>query len=153
MKNLLQAIPDVEVLLRLEPEELGAKLLFFMRESPDLASNGTFMVCSLTHDLWSDPYEPGPRYPNSRQSEVKAALAEAWAWLEAQGLLVPAEDTTDATAGVFSAVVPASLRTKWSSPTMRLRTISLVTRCTPELPDQFGCRSCAANSTQRFSRL
>lgn len=30
------------------------------------------------------------RFPRDRQNDINLALAEAWAWLEAQGLLVPA---------------------------------------------------------------
>jgi uncharacterized protein (TIGR02391 family) len=34
-----------------------------------------------------------PRYTRDRQEEINLALSEAWAWLEAQGLLVPASET------------------------------------------------------------
>ena len=33
-----------------------------------------------------------PTYPQERRKEISLALAEAWAWLEAQGLIVPATD-------------------------------------------------------------
>jgi len=62
----MSAIPDVDVFLPLEPEELGAKLLLEM-------------TCQ-------------PNYPSSRRAEVALAFAEAWAWLEAQGLIVPVPD-------------------------------------------------------------
>jgi hypothetical protein len=35
-----------------------------------------------------------PRYPREKQPQIENALVEAWAWLEAQGLLVPAGDTS-----------------------------------------------------------
>jgi len=35
MQELTQAIPDVDVLLALEPEELGAKLLFLLRAAKE----------------------------------------------------------------------------------------------------------------------
>ena len=35
MQELLEAIPDADALLALEPEELGAKLLFVLRAYPE----------------------------------------------------------------------------------------------------------------------
>src|SRR5208337_1094884 len=35
-------------------------------------------------------YGQQPTYPQGLQEEINLALAEAWAWLVAQGLLVPA---------------------------------------------------------------
>jgi hypothetical protein len=86
MRELLTAIPDVEVLLALEPEELGAKLLFLARARQE----HMFSPEAIAGELWSGV--PGaPEYTRQRQSEIRLALREAWAWLEAQGLVVPAE--------------------------------------------------------------
>ena len=86
MHELLTAIPDIEVLLAPEPEELGAKLLFLARGRQE----HMFSAEGTASELWS--VAPGtPEYPRQRRSEILLALREAWAWLEAQGLLVPAE--------------------------------------------------------------
>ena len=93
MDELAGAIPDVEVLLALEPEELGAKLLFLLRKRT--FQQNMFLPSNLNAELWPQSYSMGQQtpYPQERRSEVQLALVEAWAWLEAQGLIVPAPDT------------------------------------------------------------
>jgi len=86
MRELVTTIPDVEAMLALEPEELGAKLLFLARARPD----PEFSPEQMASELWST-VPVTPEYPRQRQSEIHLALREAWAWLEAQGLIVPAE--------------------------------------------------------------
>jgi uncharacterized protein (TIGR02391 family) len=88
MRELLTAIPDVEALLALEPEELGAKLLFLVRGR----AQHMFHPEQMATEIWSPDVPENQRYPRERQSEVRLALREAWAWLEAQGLIVPADD-------------------------------------------------------------
>ena len=86
MFQLRQTIPDPDVLLALEPEELAAKLLFLIRVRSDLGSR--YHAGNLDNELWHDV--PGqPSYPRGRQAEISLAIAEALAWLEAQGLAVP----------------------------------------------------------------
>ena len=89
MIELSRAIPDADVVLDLEPEELGAKLLFLLRGRHDREH---FHLGNMQLEIQNAPQSPGhpPIYPNRRQ-EIGLALAEAWAWLEAQGLIVPAE--------------------------------------------------------------
>jgi len=87
MQELAHTIPDVYALLALAPEELGAKLLFFIRRNvaTPFQSNGRVSLHNAEMKLQlTDGYR-------KRFKEVSLALAEAWAWLEAQGLLVPAE--------------------------------------------------------------
>lgn len=89
MHEVAQVIPDVDVMLALAPEELGAKLLFFIRRRVAIPfqSNGLVSLNNSELELKHvESYRP-------RWKEVSLALAEAWAWLEAQGLLVPAEGT------------------------------------------------------------
>jgi uncharacterized protein (TIGR02391 family) len=90
MYELPEAIPDVEVLLKLEPEELGAKLLFLLRKRN--LENDSFHLGNLENDLWPSTLLPGQQtpYPRDQQAVISLALAEAWAWLEAQGLVVRA---------------------------------------------------------------
>jgi uncharacterized protein (TIGR02391 family) len=89
MTQLVQAIPDHRVLLALEPEELAAKLLFLFRGR----NQEMFHFSSFESELWSIASTGQPGYPHEYKREIGLALVEAWAWLEAQGLLVPAEST------------------------------------------------------------
>jgi uncharacterized protein (TIGR02391 family) len=87
MNDLLREIPDVAVLLALEPEELAAKMLFFLRKR----NEPMYILNNLEGELWERGNQSP--YPAEKRSAVGLALSEAWAWLEAQGLLVPASDT------------------------------------------------------------
>lgn len=90
MRELVDAIPDVEVLLSLEPEELGVTLLFVMRKWKDRnRGQDLLQTAHLTHEAFSsDP--TAKTYPQNRRADAERALLEAWHWLEVQGLLVPA---------------------------------------------------------------
>jgi hypothetical protein len=65
MRDLATAIPDVAVLLALEPEELGAKLLFLVKAQ---CGPSMFHPGQMQDELWtgsrSNPSEnaPGPRW-------------------------------------------------------------------------------------------
>jgi len=89
MFELLQAIPDFKVLLELSPEELAAKLLFLLRRRK--FQNDMFQPDALGNELWPSSTYPGQQtvYPRERQAEISIALSEAWAWLLAQGLVLP----------------------------------------------------------------
>jgi hypothetical protein len=88
MRELVAQIPDVDAFLALAPEELAAKILFLLRQR----RQEMFTAGSLETELWGGfGGAPGPSYSTHRQGDVHLAFAEAWAWLEAQGLLVPAE--------------------------------------------------------------
>ncbi len=94
MYELPSIIPEVNDVLALEPEELGANLLFLMRRRVDNHAS-PFHVNGLLHcgNLQSEPFNllgNHPRYPQSERDHFELAFAEAWSWLEAQGLLVPA---------------------------------------------------------------
>ena len=89
MSAVVQAIPDVEVFLALEPEELGAKLLFLARAGQRFDGD-MFFPRSFENDIWEAETRRQPTYPRDRQAAVALAFSEAWAWLEAQGLIVPA---------------------------------------------------------------
>ena len=93
MRELTKAIPDVEALLALEPEELGAKLLFLMRARLTQEPNLMFHLGTMQSEMQGSRHDGWPRYPDNRSGEVERAIAEAWAWLEAQGLLVSAPST------------------------------------------------------------
>lgn len=92
MYELGQAIPDPEVLLNLTPEELGGKLLFLLRRRQQPVNK--WSPFNLANELWhpSRGGQPEP-YPHQLKERIVLALAEAWAWLQAQGLLVPSVDS------------------------------------------------------------
>ena len=87
MRELLEAVPDVETFLALEPEELGAKLLFIFgrRMAIPFQDNGLLNRGNLESELQH------VEEFRARHHDVALAFTEAWCWLEAQGLLVPAE--------------------------------------------------------------
>jgi uncharacterized protein (TIGR02391 family) len=101
MVGLPQAVPDPDVLLAMEPEELGAKLLFLLRKETNRAP---FILSNFILELWSYNLVPGqaPPYPTARRGEIDLALAEAWSWLIAQGLLVIAPSAAHTPAYVLS---------------------------------------------------
>jgi uncharacterized protein (TIGR02391 family) len=86
MYELPREIPDVSLLLALEPEELGAKMLFLLRKRGGLMST----LNNLELEMWPPPHTNQPQYPPDKRNDISLALSEAWAWLEAQGLIVPA---------------------------------------------------------------
>ena len=96
MFELPDLIPDVDDVLLLEPEELGAKLVFLMRKRTenrgDPFNNGGLLSYA---NLVSEPFSRHPlgnhrQYSEAARSMFELAFAEAWSWLEAQGLLVQA---------------------------------------------------------------
>jgi uncharacterized protein (TIGR02391 family) len=91
MYELSRTIPDPQVLLAMEPEELGAKILFMLRKRAGTAMQQSFLFSNLLIELWQQNSQQQPSYPRGLRDEIDLALAEAWAWLVAQGLLVPAQ--------------------------------------------------------------
>jgi uncharacterized protein (TIGR02391 family) len=89
MIQLPKAIPDVTVLLSLAPEELAGKMLFLLRQRKE----STFHPSNMFGEVWGDVSRGQPGYPRERETEISLALGEAWAWLQAQGLVISAEGT------------------------------------------------------------
>lgn len=88
MIKSFQSIPDVDVLLKLEPEELGVKLLFWLRQE-----RGAFTLHNAINAFWRSFQDHNQEASFKRQKEgVDLALSEAWSWLVAQGLLVQSPD-------------------------------------------------------------
>lgn len=83
---LTSLIPDVSVLLALEPEELGGQILAMFRNQPDaLLSPGAI----VSHAWPTHGFGEGA-YPAQSREGVEMAIAEAFAWLQANGLLIRA---------------------------------------------------------------
>jgi uncharacterized protein (TIGR02391 family) len=95
MRGISQVIPDYDVLLGIGPEELGGKILFLLRKT--ILPHAKFSPYNLINDLWRPGFPISgaqPPYPEQKREEITLALSEAWAWLQAQGLVVPAIDTS-----------------------------------------------------------
>ena len=75
-------IPDPEVLLALEPEELAGVVLEYLN-TLDPRSSGQLnrYNFSLPHTVEG--------YPTVFQDQISQALMEAWVWLEREGLIAP----------------------------------------------------------------
>ncbi|MEP6643281.1 MAG: TIGR02391 family protein [Acidobacteriaceae bacterium] len=95
MNELAQMFPTPEALLALDSDALGAKILALLCKKPPNQNQGMFLLDSFLAELWPYPTMPGyqPPFPPSKRSELDLAISEAWAWLEREGLLVPAPDT------------------------------------------------------------
>jgi uncharacterized protein (TIGR02391 family) len=91
MSAVVQAIPDVDVFLSLEPEELGAKLIFLIKAHQKFDGD-IFYPRNFETEIWEAETRRQRTYPRNRQAAIALAFAEAWAWLEAQALIVPAPD-------------------------------------------------------------
>lgn len=92
METLATVVPDVEVLLRLEPEELGRILLRLARKNAERGMfhpNNFEMITTGVGMAATDV----SCYPAHRASEVEIVVSEGWAWLRVNGLIVPAPGT------------------------------------------------------------
>lgn len=90
MHDLHNAIPDPTVLLALEPEQLGAKMLFLIRAR--IQRDGRAINphnCMLEILNAGDVSRGFEGYPRAERDEIAAAVSEAFAWLKGQGLLIP----------------------------------------------------------------
>lgn len=71
MYELTRTIPDAQVLLAMEPEELGAKILFLLRRRGDnvIRSQQSFLFSNLIGELWPQNRLPGQEsaYPGNAQ--------------------------------------------------------------------------------------
>ena len=80
--TIFELLPDAEVVLSLEPEELAGVLLQY--SSP---TNPAHPIDLNRHNLslWATVQEYPPQY----HKQLLEALMEAWIWLEHEGLLAP----------------------------------------------------------------
>jgi len=81
MATIITIIPDVEVLLTLNLEELAKALL------PLAAEHRQNNLIHLQSIINQSEGENG--YPQNRRKEAQIAIAEAWNWLLLHGLLIP----------------------------------------------------------------
>jgi uncharacterized protein (TIGR02391 family) len=89
MQELVTRFPDVEVLLSLEPHELGLQVLQIIkkRQQDDrgaISRHNLTLEAGRTGDLTRGVIG----FPAARKTEVQLAVSEAFSWLESSGLLV-----------------------------------------------------------------
>lgn len=92
MSRLLAEVPKVDILLALQPEELGRILLGIVVAD---FRGGMFQPGSITSDAelyGANTFETAHRYPQKRRNEIAIAIGEAWHWLELNMLIMPATD-------------------------------------------------------------
>lgn len=89
MIALATAIPDPEVVLSLPMEELGLKLLALIKERLREPMAAKLHIGNMLNELDGNISMGGPPYGDATNA-VKRAVTEAFAWLEAQVLIVPA---------------------------------------------------------------
>lgn len=94
MYELPKSIPDAEVVLALSVEELGGVLLFLIKErlAAGRANQSGVHTSNLSNELHGSSSD-GPPY-GDRTEQVKVAVTEGLAWLEAQVLLIPSPTTS-----------------------------------------------------------
>jgi uncharacterized protein (TIGR02391 family) len=90
MRELPIAIPEVEDLLVLEPEELGSRILFLTRARMEKDLSHLPNLGNYQSEPFGTRHNGEATYPESQREAFYLATAEAWSWLESQGLLVPA---------------------------------------------------------------
>lgn len=68
MNELPRVIPDVQMLLALTPEELGAKIIFLLRQRKE----EQFHLGNLQRELWqfNGVNNGQPQYPRQHEKEI-----------------------------------------------------------------------------------
>jgi uncharacterized protein (TIGR02391 family) len=89
METLQTVVPDVDVLLAMQPEELAPILLRLARSH---SQRGMFYPDSVTTVTVGTGMAATDQfcYPPHREQEIEIALSEAWQWLRINMLIVPA---------------------------------------------------------------
>lgn len=81
-------IPTLEVLLELEPEELGAHIVEAMKRQ-----GGISLPAHVRTAFYPDGGQDLQGFPRNGAVACNQAIYEAWGWLEAQGFLIWPDDT------------------------------------------------------------
>lgn len=81
MPSLSELIPDAEILLNLQPEELGGAVLI------DLNTTGTGTGAKPYDYIYFMLQPHKEHYPGANKASIEKAILEAWSWLVQVGLL------------------------------------------------------------------
>src|SRR5713101_4490688 len=82
MARIFDLLPDHELLLSLEPEDLAGVLLQYLNSLPEQSG-------LLNRYNFSLPGSQLGGYPPQEYKAIGRALMEAWVWLEREGLIAP----------------------------------------------------------------
>ena len=81
MPTIYELMPDHELLLSLESEELAGVVLEYLHSLPKSDSQFSFQNFSSSHTV--------AEYPGEHQQNITRALREAWMWLQHGGFIIP----------------------------------------------------------------
>ncbi len=81
MSSIYELMPDHELLLSLEPEELAGVVLEYLHSLPESDSQFSLPNFSLPQTV--------AEYPGEHHEDIIRALREAWQWLENEGFIIP----------------------------------------------------------------
>jgi uncharacterized protein (TIGR02391 family) len=87
MAALIDFMPTAAELVETEPEDLGLILLTLVSQGPQ--PTRVFALSNIEMPLWN---ANSPGYPQQSRHVVARALAEAWQWLQSEGLMMPDPD-------------------------------------------------------------
>jgi len=79
-KRLIDYIPDHDILLDLEPEELAGAILSILN-SVDALNRGQMHPHNFLSSITG--------YPDDKRKEIEESVMEAWMWLRREGLIAP----------------------------------------------------------------
>jgi hypothetical protein len=87
--KLIDLLPDPGVLVALEPDELGLRILPVLADWPH--QGNPLQLSRFLQSVLGDgtTRAPGKYGFDPRSAEIQLALREAWTWLEGQALLIP----------------------------------------------------------------
>lgn len=84
MSDLTEQLPDPDILVSLNPDEVAGYLLEFFQSIPEKERQKRVMRLD-----WLGGSSPVDDLPDKYREPVSMALMEAWSWLERHGLIVP----------------------------------------------------------------
>lgn len=87
MIALAKEIPDVDVMLSLNVEDLALLLLELLQRDGD---PGAVNCGNLNNEIWASGSDT-PLYSRERRHDVQQAITEAFMWLQSAVLLIPAD--------------------------------------------------------------
>src|SRR4051812_40907825 len=90
-QTLHSLVPDADIVLSLEPEQLGAVLLVHLNSLPDNEQAQLNRYNFFAKSYGSNSFAG---YPPQYFDQVSDAFLEGWAWLEREGLLISRVDTS-----------------------------------------------------------
>lgn len=82
--KLVDILPDADVVVALEPDELGLDILRVLAKWP---TRQDLTLALFLQVVQGNAQLPG-QYPPARGAEIAQAIREAWAWLEGAALLI-----------------------------------------------------------------